>query len=423
MMMHSKMVTEQSSKKQAEAAAAEANATASEAAATTATTSKVKASPFKKKGFTRPTVSTAKTPSKSAFDPSKPMLTEHKNKDDWQHQFLVTHHIKPDLPNGTCGLEGIGVTATGYLDAVITKPLFNRQMPGADDYFEKTGMLMMVFSPRYGGEGGEQWPHKSIRGVYPKKMIVVQTDSMAEGLYQTKDQVLDFVETTFLPAMQEMPGLLFDGKTAALAEDPNYQYIEYACRWSQLLTNQDITMMISTSGIKDKNVSDSEFLKSDRRHIYSIWREGDVPDWAIKRYKLVEADLDPLDHATVASLAQKPPVASMPAKSSEDEADMPNLDEEKKDADDDGKETPNGSTEDGTFPTKSPVTKKANTGGTPPEMKKAKAAAAASAAAAVSAETTVEEGDKNTPNSKQKNGKSSNNSSSATRGNGRRRKG
>ena len=186
-------------------------------------------------------------------------------------------------------LQGFTIHVNGYLERIITDPLFDRNRIENLEYMANTDIVPHVFQ-KFNRERGS--PFKNSRN-YPLKMLI----NLCQGEPVTKDQIGEWVNDTFLPAIQALKTL--DGN-ALPTHDAEVDYSTVTA-WSDILSDLSIERLHRSGwGVElrqDPEEPIPQFrtfvdTRADKAQtIYSLWQLGHLTAPAMFGCGFAENDL------------------------------------------------------------------------------------------------------------------------------------
>jgi hypothetical protein len=188
------------------------------------------------------------------------------------------------------GIFGIIIDAYGYVERVMTDPLYKRKRDINAIFIELIDCIPFVFT--LVELDSDPKCHLMNANNYPKKAIVVLGDL-------TEEEIINYFEDTLIPAIVGLGQLK---ENSYPIRSPEGFYRETST-WSDVLMDDQVEDLFKWAFVNgdDKPFGQLEdFLKEDQAHLYSGWKEGQVPISVIRDYSLRDDHLRQGDAARVA---------------------------------------------------------------------------------------------------------------------------
>ena len=122
---------------------------------------------------------------------------------------------------------------------------------------------------------------------YTRKNLIMLCDS-------NEEQIKEYLNDTFIPAVNQM-GKFKENTGPECAKEDFLRVVE---TWSEILMDDQVTALFKWGFVNgdDKCFSTvDDFLKYDPGHLYSGWKEGEVPLSVISEHSLLVEHLRPGD--------------------------------------------------------------------------------------------------------------------------------
>ena len=198
------------------------------------------------------------------------------------HGEVKVWHITPQY-DGTIGLQGIAVRASGMAEKNITDPIYNRaQNVSWLKKLDKVGGIKWVFKVDDGSQYGQKW-----------LIFLVQEP---RETFLTQDEVKNFVETDVFPLIRSKFRPKNDNEKVRFADD----WYTVGTVWNDLFDQDDDTQLVhdlAYHGVRglDGSQDVGQVLTKHKLSLYSMWEPGHIPRDAFIKYNLTEANVDEED--------------------------------------------------------------------------------------------------------------------------------
>jgi hypothetical protein len=179
-------------------------------------------------------------------------------------QSLIAIHVKPPNP-GTNSSEGVILVTMNFADKIIADVMYMKKgTPTKNIFLKATNCVKRKLSAKQNGTIIERmWQGTG----YPRTAIVLMLHSGT-----TEDQVRAYVDQTFKPAVANISSgnTLRESQLPSLRPGQDYIVVD---TWTEAMAERaDVQFCIASVYGKF-----GDWLRSDKAHVYQIWKDGEVP--------------------------------------------------------------------------------------------------------------------------------------------------
>jgi hypothetical protein len=199
-------------------------------------------------------------------------------------------------------VEGFLLKIDGYAEKVATDPLFKRSESNNAEFLDAVAPVLHCFTGFLDVNSGTPAMNVLSNGnEWPKKALVITIPSEMQPT--TKAGIKDMVAGTFIPALKilsntlKMP--LYEDAIPVWDDATSYVKID---NWDKVLDPSHIHSLIQFDAMDEEgDTTVAGYLQRSKKHVYSFWPKGDVPERLISKYALKAVHLDRKDVDKIAT--------------------------------------------------------------------------------------------------------------------------
>jgi hypothetical protein len=180
-------------------------------------------------------------------------------------------------------VNGFLIYTDGYIEKVMTDPLFTRHDPGNKEYLETIGCVPHCFNllPDGAGPTHSRANLRKNKEEYPFKALAV-----VSGVDTSDGSIRLWFNGTFVPALCQLESVTNPNAIPSLSAEP----FEIKVTWGDIVPRDDWLWVAKTHCIftrpEPERISVAQYFQSATDAIYSFHRKGTLMEHFIRTYKI-----------------------------------------------------------------------------------------------------------------------------------------